>query len=92
MKKVLWFQNNILILRCRKLIINLTKGDTTMTTKEKELGNLIEKCIDFDKIVHSFPNILRDPVYIRLEVIRTLKNNGLVVYDNPYGSFRKSVC
>lgn len=50
-----------------------------MTTKEKVLGNLIEKCIDFDKIVHSSPNILRDPVYTRHEVIRTLKDNGLVV-------------
>lgn len=62
-----------------------------MKAKEKELGNLIEKCIDFDKIVHSSPNILRDPVYIRHEVTRTLKDNGLIVYDNPYGSFRKSV-
>lgn len=52
---------------------------------------MIEKNVDFDSIVHSSPDILRDPVCIRLEVIRTLKNNGLVVYDNPYGSFRKSV-
>ena len=52
---------------------------------------MIEKNVDFDSIVHSSPDILRDPVCIRLEVIRTLKNNGLVVYDNPYGAFRKSV-
>lgn len=63
-----------------------------MATKiEKEIGDMIEKNVDFDSIVHSSPDILRDPVCIRLEVIRTLKNNGLVVYDNPYGSFRKSV-
>lgn len=46
MKKVLLFQNNMLILRCRKLIINLTKGDTTMKAKEKELINRARKKLE----------------------------------------------
>lgn len=33
-------------MRCRKLIINLTKGDTTMTAKEKELINRARKKIE----------------------------------------------
>lgn len=53
MKKVLWFQNNILILRCRKLIINLTKGDTTMTAKDidrrtKNIIHLSDGSIKYD--------------------------------------------
>ena len=63
-----------------------------MVTKiEKEIGDMIEKNVDFDSIVHSSPNILRNPVNIRTNVIHALEEIGLVVQDNPNGSFRRFV-
>ena len=63
-----------------------------MVTKiEKEIGDMIEKNVDFNSIVHSSPNILRNPVNIRTNVIHALEEIGLVVQDNPNGSFRRFV-
>lgn len=58
---------------------------------EKEIGDMIEKNVDFDSIVHSSPDILRNPIDIRTNVIHTLEKMRLTVQDNPNGSFRKFV-
>ena len=52
-----------------------------VTKKEKEIGDMIEKNVDFDSIVHSSPNILRNPVNIRTNVIHALEEIGLVAFD-----------
>lgn len=50
-----------------------------------ELDNIIKGCVDFDKIVHSAPNILNDPDYIKEKVAETLSNIGISITEDING-------
>lgn len=58
-----------------------------------ELDDIIKGYVDFDKIVHSAPNILNDPDYIKEKVADTLSNIGISITEdinglNAYGTVR----
>ena len=63
-----------------------------MKLTDRQLGDLIRGYVDFDSIVHSYPNILRDPIDIRYDVVCTLEDIGLSakegVADVPCRSVR----
>lgn len=53
------------------------KKSLVLQLTDRQLGDLIRGYVDFDSIVHSSPNILRDPIDIRHDVVRTLEDIGL---------------
>lgn len=62
-----------------------------LSMTDEELGNLIKGYVDFGKIVHSAPNILKDPNCIREEVAHTLYNIGIPIKEHPNGMLRRTV-
>lgn len=52
-----------------------------MKLTNRQLGDIIKGYVDFDSIVHSSPNILRDPIDIRRDMVCTLEDIGLSVKE-----------
>lgn len=64
-----------------------------LNVSNEELANLIKGYVNFGNIVHSAPNILNDPNYIKEKVADTLSNIGISIKENIsgfrfYGSVR----
>ena len=64
-----------------------------LNVSDFELHNIITRYVDFDNIVHSAPNILNDPDYIKETVADTLSNIGITLKEEisgfrAYGSVR----
>lgn len=57
------------------------KKSLVLQLTDRQLGDLIRGYVDFDSIVHFSPNILRDPIDIRHDVVRTLEDIGLSVKE-----------
>lgn len=56
-----------------------------LNVTDLELDNIIKGYVDLDKIVHSAPNILNDPDYIKEKVADTLSNIGISVKEEING-------
>ena len=64
-----------------------------LNVSNEELANLIKGYVNFGNIVHSAPNILNDPDYIKEKVADTLRNIGISIKEDIsgfrlYGSVR----
>lgn len=63
-----------------------------LNVSNEELANLIKGYVNFGNIVHSAPNILNDPDYIKEKVADTLSNIGISIKEDISGfSFYGSV-
>lgn len=56
-----------------------------LNVSDEELDNIIKGYVDFDNIVHSAPNVLNDPDYIKEKVADTLSNIGIAIKEDISG-------